>query len=140
MNNIKPSEYPFSFALRVRFADIDLQGHVFFAHYFTYCDEAFMAYLDSLGFSWEKLGAMGLELYYVESNCEFKGRAFFADNLNVNTRIIRLGRSSMNAEMLITKNNENEVIAIAKITAVMISSETGKSTPIPDKLKNAIIR
>jgi len=135
-----PSEYHFSFPVRVRFADTDLQGHVFFGHYFTYCDEGFMAYLDEIGYSWEKLGTMGLELYYVESNCQFKGRAFFADTLNVNTRIAELGRSAMTAEMVISKNKSNEVVAVGQITAVMVSKQTGKSTAIPTRLREAINR
>jgi acyl-CoA thioester hydrolase len=131
-------EYPFFLPIRVRFADTDLQGHVFFAHYFTYCDEAFMAYLETLGFSWKNLGAMGLELYYLESNCEFKGRAFFADILNVYTRIAKLGRSTMGVEMLITKSTDKKVVATGRITAVMVSKQTGKSTPIPSDLREAI--
>ena len=140
MSKNPPSEYPFTFPVRVRFADTDLQGHVFFGNYFTYCDEGFMAYLDEIGYSWEKLGAMGLELYYVESNCQFKGRAFFADTLNVNTRIAELGRSAMTAEMMISKNESNEVVAIGRITAVMVSKQTGKSTAIPTQLREAINR
>ena len=140
MSKNSPSEYHFSFPVRVRFADTDLQGHVFFGHYFTYCDEGFMAYLDEIGYSWEKLGTMGLELYYVESNCQFKGRAFFADTLNVNTRIAELGRSAMTAEMVISKNKSNEVVAVGQITAVMVSKQTGKSTAIPTRLREAINR
>ncbi len=140
MSKNPPSEYPFCFPVRVRFADTDLQGHVFFGHYFTYCDEGFMAYLDEIGYSWEKLGTMGLELFYVESNCQFKGRAFFADTLNVNTRIAELGRSTMTAEMMISKNKSNEVVAIGRITAVLVSKQTGKSTAIPTQLREAINR
>jgi len=140
MNEAIPIKYPFTFPVRVRFADTDLQGHVFFGNYFTYCDEGFMAYLDEIGYSWEKLGTMGLELYYVESNCQFKGRAFFADTLNVNTRITELSRSAMTAEMMISKNNKDEIVAIGRITAVMVSTKTGKSTPIPAELRAAIKR
>ena len=95
-------------------------------------------YLEALGFSWKNLEAMGLELYYLESNCEFKGRAFFADILNVYTRIAKLSRSTMGAEMLITKSTDNKVVAAGRITAVMVSNQTGKSTPIPSDLREAI--
>ena len=140
MSETIPGKYPFSFPVRVRFADTDLQGHVFFGHYFTYCDEGFMAYLDEVGYSWGKLADMGLELYYVESSCQFKGRAFFADILNVNTRIAELGRSAMTAEMMISKSNRDEIVAIGRITAVMVSTKTGKSTAIPADLREAINR
>jgi acyl-CoA thioester hydrolase len=138
MSKTQLDAYPFSLPVRVRFADTDLQGHVFFAHYLTYCDEALMAYLEVLGFSWKTLGNMGLELYYVETNCQFKGRAFFADILNVNVRIAEIGRSAMTAEMLITRSESNEVVALGRITAVMVSSQTGRSTPIPSDIRKAI--
>ncbi|HUS89268.1 MAG TPA: thioesterase family protein [Desulfosporosinus sp.] len=138
MNEAIPIKYPFTFPVRVRFADTDLQGHVFFGNYFTYCDEGFMAYLDDVGYSWGRLGSMGLELYYVESTCQFKGRAFLADILDVNTRIAELGRSAMTAEMMISKSNKDEIVAIGRITAVMVSKKTGKSTPIPAELRAAI--
>ena len=130
--------YSFFLPVRVRFADTDLQGHVFFARYLTYCDEAFMAYLEAIGFSWKTLGDSGLELYYVEANCQFKGRAFFADILNVHVRISEMSRSAMTAEMLITQSESNEIVALGRITAVMVSSETGKSTPVPSDLKEIV--
>ena len=132
------NKYHFFIPVSVRFADTDLQGHVFFGNYLTYCDEGFMAYLDRIGYSWHKLESMGFELYYVECSCQFKGRAFFGDLLLVNTRIADLGKSSMTAEMLISKRNSDEVVAVGRITAVMASRQTGKSTPIPDEVRVAI--
>jgi len=131
-------KYRFSLPLKVRFADTDLQGHVFFANYFTYCDEAFMAFLDAVGYSWTRLENMGLELYYVESSCQFKDRAFFADTLFINTGIAHLGNSSIIAEMTIHKHNTEEVVAAGQINAVMVSKKTGKSVKIPDGFRKAI--
>ena len=131
-------EYRFSLPVKVRFADTDLQGHVFFGNYFTYCDEAFMAFLDTVGYSWARLESMGLELYYVESSCQFKGRAFFADTLFVNTGIAHLGNSSMVAKMTIHKHKSEEVVAAGQINAVMVSKKTGKPVKIPDEFRKAI--
>lgn len=133
-------KYRFSLPLKVRFADTDLQGHVFFSNYFTYCDEGFMAFLDEIGYSWQRLGEMGLELYYVGSSCEFRGRAFFGETLHVNTGIARMGNSSMTAEMEIIHSERNETIALGKINAVMVSKETEKSIPLPEDFRNAIVQ
>ena len=81
----------FHFPVRVRFADTDMQGHVFFGNYFTYMDEAFMAYIDKLGFAWQALGEMNLAIFYVDSGCQFKAPSFFGDRLKVHTRIAALG-------------------------------------------------
>ncbi len=45
----------FFFPMHVRFADTDALGHVFFGSYFTFMDEAFMAYLAELGYPWSTL-------------------------------------------------------------------------------------
>ena len=130
----------FSTFLRVRFADTDLQGHVFFGNYFTYCDEAFMALLEKVGFSWDRLGTMGLEIYYLESRCRFKSRAFFGDTLRVDTGIVHTGRSSMKAQMTIRRKDTEEVVAVGQISAVMVSQKTGKSARIPEELRAAFQR
>jgi acyl-CoA thioester hydrolase len=131
---------PFTISLRVRFSDTDLQGHVFFGNYFTYCDEGFMAFLEEVGFSWYRLGTMGLELYYLESRCRFKSRGFFGDTLLVETGIVHTGRSSMKAQMTIRRKDNDGVVAIGQISAVMVSQETGRSTQIPKELRRAFHR
>jgi acyl-CoA thioesterase FadM len=39
---------------------------------------------------------------------------------------------------MISKSNKDEIVAIGRITAVMVSMKTGKSTPIPAELRAAI--
>lgn len=127
---------------RVRYADTDAQGHVFFGNYYTYMDEAFMAYLEELGYPASKLTAMGLEIYYVESGCQHKGRTFFSDRLHVYLEISRMGSSSLTAIMRIVKAAEDggEEVALGTITGVFVDVESGKSTPIPADFREAVLR
>lgn len=127
----------FAHQIRVRFADTDLQGHVFFGNYYTYLDEAFMAYLRKLGFSWDVLKKMGLGVYYVDSGCQFKGPAYFEDSLKVYTQISKTGNSSLTAEMTVVRENE-DIAAAGFIIGVMVDSKTEKSVPIPEELRTAI--
>ena len=46
------------------------------ANYFTYLDEAYMGYLEEIGFSWDELARHNLETYYVSADCQFMGRAW----------------------------------------------------------------
>lgn len=128
----------FAFPIRVRFADTDQQGHVFFGNYFTYMDEAFMAYIDELGFSWAQLSDMGLGIYYVDSGCQFRGPAFFGERLNVHAAIAELGNSSMTAEMTIVRASDGQVVASGYIKGVLVDTATEKSTRIPDALRTAV--
>ena len=126
------------FAIPVRFADTDAQAHVFFANYFTYFDEAYMAYLDEVGFSWDRLAKMKLETYYVSADCQFLGRAYYGDVLHVYTAFSKLGNSSLVMEMTIVNSATNESIAKGHVTSVMIDSTTQRSTRIPNAFRQAI--
>jgi hypothetical protein len=61
VNEQGTKKYRLSYPVKIRFADTDLQAHVFFGNYLTYCDESFMAFLDEIGYSWHRLGSMGLD-------------------------------------------------------------------------------
>lgn len=138
-----PSDSPlatFFFPIRVRFADTDQQGHVFFGNYFTYMDEALMAYIDELGFAWETLGEMGLAIYYVDSGCQFKNPSFFGDRLKVHAKIAELGNSSLTAEMTVVHEAENKVVATGYIKGVLVDTRTATSTRIPEAFRAAIAR
>ena len=128
------------FSIPVRYADTDAQTHVFFANYFTYLDEAYMGYLAEVGFSWDELAELNLETYYVSADCQFLGRAFYGDMLQVHTAFSKLGNSSLVAEMTVVNSSSNEVVAKGHLTSVMIDSTTEKSTRIPDAFREAVER
>ena len=50
---------PFVHAMRVRFRDTDVQGHVYFGNYFEFCDEAFSAYMRAMGMPWQEMVKSG---------------------------------------------------------------------------------
>ena len=88
-----------------------MQGHGFFGNYFTYMDEAFMAYIDALGFAWQTLQESGLAIYYVDSGCRFRRPSLFGDRLNVHAAIAQLGNSSLTAELTIVRDGDGKVVA-----------------------------
>jgi acyl-CoA thioester hydrolase len=128
----------FYLPVRVRFADTDMQGHVFFGNYFTYMDEAFMAYIDALGFSWQTLGKMERAIFYVDSGCQFKTPSYFGDRLKVHTRISALGKRSLTAEMIVVRDGDQAVQATGYLKGVMVDTRMNKSTRIPDAFREAV--
>ena len=131
----------FSHAERVRYADTDAQGHVFFGNYYTYMDEAFMAYLGELGYPWARLVEMGVEIYYAASNCQYKGRAFFGDRLHIYPEISGLGNSSLTVAMRVIRAGDGEkVVAEGTITGVFMEIASGQSTPMPEAFREAVRR
>lgn len=128
------------YPLPVRFADTDAQTHVFFGNYFTYFDEAYMGYLEEIGCSWGRLAEHGLETYYVSADCEFLGRAYYGQILNVHAAFTRLGNSSLRLELTIVNTTNDSVVAKGHLIAVMIDSAEDRPTTIPDWFRQAVER
>jgi acyl-CoA thioester hydrolase len=136
MENI--GKYRFYHPIRVRYADTDAQGHVFFGNYLTFFDEAFSGYFRTIGFAWTNLADMGLDTYHVSVHCDYKGSALFEDILHVHARISRIGKSSFTLDCAIYKKDSDELIASGYITAVIVNPETRKPARVPDEIRDAV--
>lgn len=133
-------KYRFYHPLRVRYVEVDAQQHVFFGHYYTYFDVALVEYLRAIGFDYGGMVASGVDMFYVASECQYKGRARFDDLLHVHARIGHIGNSSFAFEFAIYKQPVDELIATGKIVAVAVDVETERPTHVPDTLREAVAR
>ncbi len=129
---------PFSYRLQVRFADTDLQGHVYCANYLTYMDETLVAYQGKLGYSWKRLEDLGFGIYYVDCGYQFKGQAFVEDDLHIYADIVKLGNSSLRVEMTIFRSDGQELVGTGFIAGVFVDAKTGNPTPIPQEFREAV--
>jgi len=127
----------FEHPISVRFADTDMQGHVFFANYLTFCDEAMTAYLRHLGVPWQTLVEGGADMFYVKATCEYRGSATFEDALRVETAITRIGETSFTTRFSV-RDPSGQVIAEAETVSVCVDPETRSKTRVPDRLRDAV--
>jgi acyl-CoA thioester hydrolase len=132
------NEFRFFYPLKVRYVETDAQGHVFFSHYLTYFDIGLTEYMLNLSFTYKDMLALGVDMYYVDAHCQYKGRAFFEDVLHVHARIARFGNTSFSFEFAIAKAESNESIATGEITAVTIDRKTGEPVRVPEALRQAV--
>jgi acyl-CoA thioester hydrolase len=142
----------------VRYAETDAQGHVFFGHYLSYFDVGLIEYMRAIGYHYPDMVASGVDMYYVEANCQYKGRAYFDDLLHVHTRIGHIGNTSFAFEFAVCrampishgmddaqavvddKQPGNEPIATGKIIAVTVDVETEQPIHVPEDLREAVRR
>jgi acyl-CoA thioester hydrolase len=134
---MKP-EYKFYHPLRVRYVETDAQGHVFFGNYLNYFDIGLLEYTRALGYTYQDMVASGADMFYVEANCQYKGRAYFDDLLHVHTRIGHIGNTSFAFEFAIYRQPADEMIATGRITAVAVDASTGQPVRVPDELREAV--
>lgn len=131
-------KYRFYYPIRVRYVEVDAQQHVFFGHYYTYFDVALVEYMRAIGFDYAAMVASGVDMFYVASECQYKGRARFDDLLHVHARIGHIGNSSFTFEFAIYKQPVDELIATGKIVAVAVDAGTKRPVRVPDGLREAV--
>src|SRR3972149_4992969 len=83
--------------LRVRWAEVDMQGVVFNGHYFTYLDTAVAQYWRSIGLPYPAgyVDRYAADLYLRKATLEYLGSARYDEVLAVGCRVGRLGRAGM---------------------------------------------
>ncbi|WP_258111410.1 thioesterase family protein [Alicyclobacillus sp. SP_1] len=131
--------YHFAHPLRVRFAEVDAQQVVFNAHYLTYLDIAFAAYLKRGVQVWQE----GLPRTVIaRTTLEFKNSARYDDDLLVSVRTAHIGRTSLRVEFAVLRvvGESEELLATAETTYVYIHQDSKRPAPVPDDWRETILR
>jgi acyl-CoA thioester hydrolase len=137
---IMSQKYKFYHPLRVRYIETDPQQHVLFSHYLNYFDVGLTEYTRAIGYFYLEMVASGVDMFYVEASCHYKGRARFDDLLHVHTRIGHIGNTSLTFEFAIYKQPTDELVATGEIVAVAVDAKTEKPIRVPDELREAVAR
>jgi acyl-CoA thioester hydrolase len=121
--------------VRVRWAEADIQGVVFNAHYLAYFDLAITEYWRALSAGDAAWLAEAFErLYVVKATVEYHRPARFDDVLEIGARCVRLGRSSMTIDFEIHRREAHLVSG----QSIYVYAQGGKSVPMPDDLRRRI--
>ncbi len=90
------ADYRHKIVLRVRWAEVDLQGVVFNGHYLTYCDVCVTEYWRAIGLRYpQDFLAQGCDTFVRKATLEYHSAARFDDELEICGRTARIGRSSL---------------------------------------------
>ncbi|MGB5811848.1 MAG: thioesterase family protein [Polyangiales bacterium] len=125
---------PHIHTMRIRFRDTDAQGHVYFANYLVFCDEAWGAYTRHIGMPYQDLVKLGIDTFYVSAQCEYLGSAVYEDEIHIETHVTRIGTSSVTLSFEI-RDDARKTLAKATVTCVCVDPETRKTARVPDELR-----
>jgi acyl-CoA thioester hydrolase len=129
------SDFKFCFLFRVRYAETDAQGIVFFAHYLTYFDTAINEYLRDLPHNYiEHVKQTGTDFHVVKVTIEFYAPSHFDDEIEVYVRTGRIGRSSLTFFIEIFPKNGETTLVKGEVVWVNTDQKTHKSVPLPEAL------
>lgn len=121
-------------SLRVRYAETDQMGFVYYGNYAQYFEVARVEMLRELGFSYKHLERSGILLPVQEYSIRYMKPATYDDVLTVKTRIERMPTAKIRFDYK-TYNQAGELLNEAFTTLVFVDSQTYRPRRAPDKMQ-----
>jgi acyl-CoA thioester hydrolase len=94
----------------------------------------------AIGYSYQDMVASGVDMFYVDAGCQYKGRARFDDVLDVHARIGHIGNTSFTFEFAVYVQETQALVATGQIVAVAVDAETEVPVRVPEALRQAVAR
>ena len=119
--------------LRVRYAEIDAQGHVNNAVYLSYFEVGRVEWLRDAGLSYKELERRGFGFVVVEALVHYHAAAFFDDELVVRTDLAEAGRVSLRFGYEVLRGGERVASGHTRHACVRLPG--GKPVRMPDEVR-----
>ncbi|MBP7694108.1 MAG: acyl-CoA thioesterase [Anaerolineales bacterium] len=129
--------YKFSYPLTVRYSDLDAQGHVNNATYFTYLEQGRLEYLKALGLWKPGQDFMAVGTIVAEASCTYKRPILLDQVVEIAVRTARLGTKSAVLEYQLTVAGVE--VATGRTVQVAYDYRAGVSIAIPADWRAAVL-
>jgi YbgC/YbaW family acyl-CoA thioester hydrolase len=131
------SDYRFLDALRVRWAEVDMQKIVFNGHYLMYFDTAVAGYWRALALPYHAtMESLQGDLYVRKATLEYEGSARYDDRCAVGVRCARIGTTSMVFSAAVFRGEQR--LVHGELVYVFADPVTQTSRPVPQALRQVL--
>lgn len=127
-------DFPVTYPVPVRWADIDMYGHLNNAAYYQYFDTAINGWLATAA-GVDAMAADAIDLV-AESACAFHSSVAFGDDVTVGLGVRRLGRTSVTYGLGLFTGPA--IAAYGHWVHVYVDRAAGKATDIPPPVRAAL--
>jgi acyl-CoA thioester hydrolase len=123
----------FTHHVDVHFYEVDQAGVVFNAWYLAWCDDARLAYLESLGQGMEQAAAEGAFPLVRHADVEWLASLGAGDRAAIAVRPVRVGGTSFTLRHEISRERDGLLCAVATVTYVTVdlASRVARELPLP---------
>lgn len=131
----KAEGYALAVPIQVRFRDMDSMGHVNNAVYFTYFENARIAY-------WRAVPGIrsrrNLDYILARAECDFKSPTTLEDDLCCHVRVAFFGRSSFAFDYLLRDERTGRIVAVGRTVQVMYDYAGARKRPVDGDMRAAV--
>src|SRR3954452_23800702 len=120
--------------LRVRYAETDKMGVVYYANYLVWFEVGRADLLRSLGWSYREMEQAGVSLPVIEAHCTYKRPARYDDEIEIRTRGRIVSPVRMEFDYEVIKTAEQTVAAVGKTVHAALDP-TGRPCRLPSRVR-----
>ena len=130
--------WPIKCEIPVQWGDLDALNHVNHTRFLTWMETARMQYFIASGFD-ELHKSEGIGPILAGLKADYLSPVSFPDTVTVHTTVTRIGNSSFDMGYKITSEAKvGELVATGTVSGVVFDYGAGKSTAMPDSLRQKI--
>ena len=125
--------------LRVRYAETDRMGIVYYANYLVWCEVGRVEFMRALGGSYADLEARGYGLAVAEATVRYLAPARFDDPVRIETSLVGVRSRAVTFDYVISHAETGTRFATAHTALVSIDS-SGRPTALPADFRELLER
>lgn len=129
--------YQHEVQIRVRYADTDQMGYVYYGNYAAYYEVARVESFRSLGYTYKQLEEAGVMMPVLELKTKYRLPAKYDDLLTVRVIIPEIPRVKILYQYEIYNENGDHLNS-GETTLAFIQMANGRPTRIPEVMKNLL--
>jgi acyl-CoA thioester hydrolase len=123
--------YTHQTTLRVRYAETDQMGYVYYGNYAAYFEVGRVEALRALGYSYRGLEDAGVMMPVLEHHTRYRSPLKYDDEFTIETRIEELPSGSRLRFIYSILNPEGKECTTGYTDLVFVKMETGRPIPAP---------
>ena len=117
--------------VRVRYAETDAEGVVYYANHFVYMEVGRINFLRALGIDRAFWQRAGIGLVIAEASCRYRAPAYFDDILVIRTSLEEVRRSSFAMCYEILNRQTERLLAEGRTVQVFVDLQTMRTMRLP---------
>jgi acyl-CoA thioester hydrolase len=122
--------------VRVRYAETDKMGVVYYANYFVWFEVARTDLLRTLGWSYREMELSGVSLPVIEAHCEYVRPARYDDEIEIRTTGQMLSPVRMEFIYEVRLSTDATVAATGRTTHASVDN-SGRPCRMPERVREA---
>jgi acyl-CoA thioester hydrolase len=121
--------------LRVRYAETDKMGVVYYSNYYVYFEVGRVEYMRERGVNYREMELQDDSFIVVaESKCRYRRPARYDDPLRIRTRVLAAKRRTIHFGYEIVHDETGELLATGETVHVVCDSK-GRTKALPEKYR-----